>query len=325
MASTPACRRSAASPAARTSSSRPPCTCWNASSTAKPTCCGSSPTPPSRPPATRPNATCAPRKPSRRSAAGSAPRPPPGTATPSAATHPPPASTELTCSPPSRTLSPETPGYRPSPPAPELHPEPITHSYTCVTGTPECLPGLRPNPTSLVPSQLDSIFNIPAGKDNLPSPGSSHPYRQCPVTHRQCAKVAGYWLVSRPQAACALAKVRSRLPRSFIRAILPQRERYPQASCSLQGALVILILGCGYDKDPTVGPGSRGFHKPQEVMSFRSRRDRAGVCAGQGSLARAQIRSRARAISAAHGQEAWIFSCRRRAPRTSRPAACRIR
>ena len=28
-------------------------------------------------------------------------------------------------------------------------------------------PGLRPNPTSLVPSQLDSIFNIPAGKDNL--------------------------------------------------------------------------------------------------------------------------------------------------------------
>ena len=29
------------------------------------------------------------------------------------------------------------------------------------------LPGLRPNPTSLVPSQLDSIFNIPAGKDNL--------------------------------------------------------------------------------------------------------------------------------------------------------------
>src|SRR5208337_5110248 len=101
---------------------------------------GSSPTPPSRPPATRLNATCAPRKPSRRSAAGSALKPPPGTATPSADTHPPPASTELTCSPRSRTPSPETPGYHPSRPSPELHPELITHSYTCVTGTPECLP-----------------------------------------------------------------------------------------------------------------------------------------------------------------------------------------
>ena len=38
-ASPSACRRSAASPAARTSNSPPPCTCWNASSTAKPTCC----------------------------------------------------------------------------------------------------------------------------------------------------------------------------------------------------------------------------------------------------------------------------------------------
>src|SRR5271166_6414256 len=69
----------------------------------------------------------------------SALKPPPGTATPSADTHPPPASTELTCSPRSRTPSPETPGYHPSRPSPELHPELITHSYTCVTGTPECL------------------------------------------------------------------------------------------------------------------------------------------------------------------------------------------
>ena len=91
------------------------------------------------------NATCAPRKPSRRSAACFALKPPPGTATPSAATHPPPASTELTCSPRSRTPSPETPGYRPSRPSPELHPELITHSYTCVTGTPECLPQKVPS------------------------------------------------------------------------------------------------------------------------------------------------------------------------------------
>src|SRR5438876_12145530 len=44
-------------------------------------------------------------------------------------------------------------------------------------------------------------------RDNLSSPGSSHPYRQCAVTHRHCAKVAGYWLTSRPQAACAFVKV----------------------------------------------------------------------------------------------------------------------
>ena len=36
-------------------------------------------------------------------------------------------------------LSPETPGYHPSRPYLELHPQPITHSYTYVTGTPECL------------------------------------------------------------------------------------------------------------------------------------------------------------------------------------------
>src|SRR5712692_2614418 len=80
---------------------------------------------------------------------------------------------------------------------------------------------------------------------------------------------------------------------------------------------VILILGSGYDSIPAVGPGGRGSTSP----GTDARRDRARVCAGQGALARAQIRSQARAMSAAQGQEAWIFSCRRRPPRTSRPAA----
>jgi transposase IS66 family protein/uncharacterized protein DUF6444 len=140
-ASTPACHRSAAWPA-RKASSRPPCTCWSASSTAKPTCSGSCPTPPSRPPPTRPNAICDQQRPSRRSAAGSAQSKLPATGTPSGATPRPPPSTDTRSSPPSATPSPETPGYRPSPPSPELHPKPVTHGNPRITHAPrrECLP-----------------------------------------------------------------------------------------------------------------------------------------------------------------------------------------
>ena len=114
-------------------SSHPPCTCWNALSTAKPTCCGSSPAPPSRPPPTRPNATCGPRRPSRRSAAGSARTRPPATGTRSAATAPPPSSTGSTSSPPSATPSPGTLGRHPYRPAPEPRPESVTHSSSGAT------------------------------------------------------------------------------------------------------------------------------------------------------------------------------------------------
>ena len=58
----------------------------------------------------------------------SARRKPPATGTPSADTPPPPPSTGSPSSPPSATPSPETPGYRLSRPAPELHPETVTHS-----------------------------------------------------------------------------------------------------------------------------------------------------------------------------------------------------
>src|SRR5215468_4276139 len=53
------------------------------------------------------------------------------------------ASTASTHSPRSRTPSPETPGYRLSPPAPEPHPEPITHGYTGITGTPYVVDPVR--------------------------------------------------------------------------------------------------------------------------------------------------------------------------------------
>ena len=117
--------RSGGFPAPRWSS-RPPGCCWNACATARTTCCGSYPTCGYRPPRTKPNGTCAPPRPSRRSPAGSAPSRPPGTGTPSAATCPPPPSTAPASSPPCATRSPETPGYRPSPPANEIRPQAIT-------------------------------------------------------------------------------------------------------------------------------------------------------------------------------------------------------
>ena len=58
---------------------------------------------------------------------------------PSAATHPPPSSTDTTPSPSSATPSPGTPGYQPSRTTAELHPQPVTQSYTHVTRISECL------------------------------------------------------------------------------------------------------------------------------------------------------------------------------------------
>ena len=147
-ASASACPGSAASPAARKSSSPPPCTCWNACATGRPMSCGSSPTPPSRPLRTRLNGMSAQRRPSRRSPAGSAQCQSPATGTPSAATHPPRKSTATRSSPRSTTPSPGTPGYRQSRPTPELHPKPVTHRYPHVTRVPECL--LRPRKLALV-------------------------------------------------------------------------------------------------------------------------------------------------------------------------------
>src|SRR5271157_4303437 len=67
------------------------------------------------------------------------------------------------------------PGLRPNPTS--LVPSQLDSIFNIPAGK-DNLPGLRPNPTSLVPSQLDSIFNIPAGKDNLPRNRSAHSIRR---------------------------------------------------------------------------------------------------------------------------------------------------
>jgi len=84
----------------------------------------------------------------------------------------------------------------------------------------------------------------------------------------------------------------------------------------------IFILWRGRDSGPAVGPGGRGFHGPR-MLSFGV----AGIgrLAGQGAWARAVMRSKAVTMSSAQGQLAWIFSCRPRAPRVIRAAACRMR
>src|SRR5260370_34477781 len=71
---------------------------------------------------------------------GSLHKPRGDSATPSEATHPPRSSTDSRSSPSSAAPSPETPGYHPSRTSPELHPQPVTQSYTYVTQVPECLP-----------------------------------------------------------------------------------------------------------------------------------------------------------------------------------------
>ena len=84
---------------------------------------------------------------------------------------------------------------------------------------------------------------------------------------------------------------------------------------------VVAILASGYDNGPAAGPGSRGFHRPRG-FSFLDRRDGSGW---SGCLRERVDRCHAAVIASAHGQVAWIFRRRFRAPRTRRAAACSTR
>jgi hypothetical protein len=64
-----------------------------------------------------------------------------------------------------------------------------------------------------------------------------------------------------------------------------------------------------------------GVHGPGAVPSVLQSR----LSAGQRACGRAVIRAQAVAMASAQGQVLEIFSCRRRPPRTSFPAACRTR
>lgn len=61
-------------------------------------------------------------------------------------------------------------------------------------------------------------------------------------------------------------------------------------------SLVILILGFRYNNGPADGPGGQRFHGPLGWVLSRSL-GQGGIGAGQGALARAQIRSQALVIS----------------------------
>ena len=87
------------------------------------------------------------------------------------------------------------------------------------------------------------------------------------------------------------------------------------------GRFLDRILASGYDNNPAGGPGGRGFHRPRGAPSWIAGRVRAG----QGACGSASMRCHAVVIASAHGQVAWILRRRRRAPRTRRAAACRIR
>ena len=65
-----------------------------------------------------------------------------------------------------------------------------------------------------------------------------------------------------------------------------------------------------------------GFHRAQGLLLSVSQ---MWFFAGQGARGKAVIRVQAVAMACAQGQLAGIFSRRRRPPRTSFPAACRIR
>ena len=87
------------------------------------------------------------------------------------------------------------------------------------------------------------------------------------------------------------------------------------------GCLWALVPGSVDNGSPAGGPGGRGSAGPGVLLPWSQGR----VSAGQGACGRALMRCQAVTMSAAQGQLAWIFRRRRRPPRVSRAAACRMR